>query len=161
MVMSASTDDQSVDEQLKKVDSSQKTSRQIDNMHLMRFIKTRLLGLFHLCLFLFQAFQDLQMKMVDTRQRLVMGERSRELIKMEKNKASLTKSELSNMPADTETFQSIGRMYAHLTILWILKISKYLKLRQLVVKACTKIPLFPFWNNFFPEQFSKPKVLKL
>jgi hypothetical protein len=57
-----------------------------------------------------QAFQDLQTKMIESKQRLRQGELITDAQKSQIRVAEITKQELVSLPETTPTYQAIGRM---------------------------------------------------
>uniref|UniRef100_A0A915A042 Prefoldin subunit 1 n=1 Tax=Parascaris univalens TaxID=6257 RepID=A0A915A042_PARUN len=58
-----------------------------------------------------KAFQELQMKMVETKQRIDRGEVIKRIQKQREKVASLTKEQLEALEADRAVYQSLGRMF--------------------------------------------------
>ncbi|XP_014674662.1 PREDICTED: prefoldin subunit 1-like [Priapulus caudatus] len=58
-----------------------------------------------------KAFQELQMKMIETTQRLKMSDIQVEQCRRQINHAKLTNREISEIPTDTRTYESVGRMF--------------------------------------------------
>ena len=58
-----------------------------------------------------QAFSKLHEKVVDTRQKLKLADMQIEKLRQTKQRAELTKREISRFPEDTRLYESIGRMF--------------------------------------------------
>jgi prefoldin subunit 1 len=59
----------------------------------------------------FQAFAELQQKMVETSQKLKLADLQIETLKRSMTHAQLTDKEISQLPTDTKTYESVGRMF--------------------------------------------------
>ncbi|EDO46608.1 predicted protein, partial [Nematostella vectensis] len=57
------------------------------------------------------AFQELQLKVIDTTQRVKVAEAQIEQLKRTNQHAKLTDQELSTLPLDTNTYEAVGRMF--------------------------------------------------
>ncbi|XP_052829263.1 prefoldin subunit 1 isoform X1 [Octopus bimaculoides] len=58
-----------------------------------------------------KAFQDLQSKMIATRQQLKMSDAQIETLKRQKTHAKVLDQEISTLPSDTRTYEGVGRMF--------------------------------------------------
>ncbi|CAI9733947.1 prefoldin subunit 1-like [Octopus vulgaris] len=58
-----------------------------------------------------KAFQDLQSKMIATRQQLKMSDAQIETLKRQKAHAKVLDQEISTLPSDTRTYEGVGRMF--------------------------------------------------
>uniref|UniRef100_A0A0M3HRL2 Prefoldin subunit 1 n=2 Tax=Ascaris TaxID=6251 RepID=A0A0M3HRL2_ASCLU len=63
-----------------------------------------------------RAFQELQMKMVETKQRIDHGEVIKRIQKQREKVASLTKEQLERLEADRAVYRSLGRMFLKSTV---------------------------------------------
>jgi prefoldin subunit 1 len=57
-----------------------------------------------------QAFQDLQMKMIQTTQQMKIAEAQVETLKRKIAHARLVDQEVAALPEDTKVYQGVGRM---------------------------------------------------
>ncbi|XP_038060229.1 prefoldin subunit 1-like isoform X1 [Patiria miniata] len=60
---------------------------------------------------LFCAFQELQIKMIDTSQQLKIADVQIEQLRRQQHHARLTDSELSQLPPSTRVYEGVGRMF--------------------------------------------------
>ncbi|XP_057379286.1 prefoldin subunit 1-like [Daphnia carinata] len=58
-----------------------------------------------------KAFGELQQKMVETSQKLKLADLQIETLKRSMTHAQLTDKEISQLPTDTKTYESVGRMF--------------------------------------------------
>nr|CAG4651519.1 EOG090X0LK7 [Simocephalus serrulatus] len=58
-----------------------------------------------------KAFAELQQKMVETSQKLKLADLQIETLKRSITHAQLTDKEISQLPTDTKTYESVGRMF--------------------------------------------------
>nr|CAG4639714.1 EOG090X0LK7 [Daphnia magna] len=58
-----------------------------------------------------KAFAELQQKMVETSQKLKLADLQIETLKRSMTHAQLTDKEISQLPTDTKTYESVGRMF--------------------------------------------------
>ncbi|XP_031551229.1 prefoldin subunit 1-like [Actinia tenebrosa] len=58
-----------------------------------------------------KAFQELQVKVIDTTQKVKIAEAQIDQLKRANQHATLTDQELSTLQEDTKTYESIGRMF--------------------------------------------------
>ncbi|GAB1605079.1 prefoldin subunit 1 isoform X1 [Argonauta hians] len=58
-----------------------------------------------------KAFQELQSKMIATRQQLKMSDAQIETLKRQKAHAKVLDQEISNLPTDIRTYEGVGRMF--------------------------------------------------
>lgn len=58
-----------------------------------------------------KAFGELQQKMVETSQKLKLADLQIETLKRSITHAQLTDKEISQLPTDTKTYESVGRMF--------------------------------------------------
>ncbi|XP_020894484.1 prefoldin subunit 1 [Exaiptasia diaphana] len=58
-----------------------------------------------------KAFQELQLKVIDATQKVKIAEAQIEGLKRSNQHAKLTDQEISTLPEDTKTYESIGRMF--------------------------------------------------
>ncbi|XP_054016365.1 prefoldin subunit 1 [Hylaeus anthracinus] len=58
-----------------------------------------------------KAFSQLHEKMIDTTQKLKLADIQIEKLKRSKQRAELTVKEVSSYPADTKTYEPVGRMF--------------------------------------------------
>nr|CAG4649872.1 EOG090X0LK7 [Scapholeberis mucronata] len=58
-----------------------------------------------------KAFGELQQKMVETSQKLKLADLQIETLKRSITHAQLTDKEISQLPNDTKTYESVGRMF--------------------------------------------------
>ncbi|CAJ0930994.1 unnamed protein product, partial [Mesorhabditis belari] len=58
-----------------------------------------------------KAFQDLQMKMADAKQKIGEGEAQKKKYSAKSRIADLTADQLKNFPASTSVYQTLGRMF--------------------------------------------------
>nr|CAG4646743.1 EOG090X0LK7 [Macrothrix elegans] len=58
-----------------------------------------------------KAFTELQQKMVETSQKLKLADIQIETLKRTMTHAQLTEKEISQLPTETKTYESIGRMF--------------------------------------------------
>ena len=59
---------------------------------------------------LVQAFSELQAKILDMNQRVKVSEGQIAFLKMQITRCDLTNKELNDLPKETKTYQSAGRM---------------------------------------------------
>ena len=64
-----------------------------------------------------QAFQELQVKVIDTTQKVKIAEMQIEQLKRANQHAKLTDLEIGVLPPDTKTYEAIGRMYEYSIIM--------------------------------------------
>ncbi|XP_022087488.1 prefoldin subunit 1-like [Acanthaster planci] len=58
-----------------------------------------------------KAFQELQIKMIDTSQQLKIADAQIDQLKRQKDHARLTDKEISQLPANTRVYEGVGRMF--------------------------------------------------
>uniref|UniRef100_A0A914XE50 Prefoldin subunit 1 n=1 Tax=Plectus sambesii TaxID=2011161 RepID=A0A914XE50_9BILA len=63
-----------------------------------------------------KAFQDLQVQMIETKQRLRQGELISDAQKSQIRVAEITKQELLTLPETTPTYQAVGRMFVRRSV---------------------------------------------
>uniref|UniRef100_A0A914WSY7 Prefoldin subunit 1 n=1 Tax=Plectus sambesii TaxID=2011161 RepID=A0A914WSY7_9BILA len=63
-----------------------------------------------------KAFQDLQVQMIETKQRLRQGELISDAQKSQIRVAEITKQELLSLPETTPTYQAVGRMFVRRSV---------------------------------------------
>ena len=61
-------------------------------------------------LHLIQAFQELQMKIIDMNQKVNISEGQIATLKREITRCELTNKELKELPKDTNVYEAVGRM---------------------------------------------------
>lgn len=65
-------------------------------------------------LFLFaQAFQELQAKMIETKQKIKMADIQIDQLKRQKTHSELTEKEILGLKPNTRTYEGIGRMFIY------------------------------------------------
>ncbi|KAK3707609.1 hypothetical protein QZH41_017869 [Actinostola sp. cb2023] len=80
------------------------------------------------------AFQELQVKVIDTTQKVKIAEMQIEQLKRANQHAKLTDLEIGVLPPDTKTYEAIGRMYEYSIIIDICRLFtwKMLKCRTTI-----------------------------
>ncbi|KAK7111465.1 prefoldin subunit 1-like [Littorina saxatilis] len=63
-----------------------------------------------------KAFQEMQMKMVQTTQQLKVADSQVETLKRKMQHSRLVDRELTEIPEDTRVYQGIGRMFLEMTV---------------------------------------------
>ncbi|XP_051162930.1 prefoldin subunit 1 [Leptopilina boulardi] len=58
-----------------------------------------------------KGFSELQEKMIDTSQKLKLADVQIETLKRTKQRAELTSKEITSLPPNTRTYESVGRMF--------------------------------------------------
>ncbi|XP_064645539.1 prefoldin subunit 1-like [Lineus longissimus] len=58
-----------------------------------------------------KAFQDLQIKMIQTRQQIKVSDMQKEQLKRQIVHSNLVEQELTTLPDDTKTYEGVGRMF--------------------------------------------------
>ncbi|XP_033207368.1 prefoldin subunit 1 [Belonocnema kinseyi] len=58
-----------------------------------------------------KAFLELQEKMIDTSQKLKLADVQIDSLKRTKQRADLTTKEITSLPPNTKTYESVGRMF--------------------------------------------------
>lgn len=58
-----------------------------------------------------KAFAELQEKMIDTSQKLKLADVQIDSLKRTKQRADLTTKEITSLPPNTKTYESVGRMF--------------------------------------------------
>lgn len=58
-----------------------------------------------------KAFTELQQKIIDTTQKLKLADVQIDSLKRSKQHAELTVKEVTSLPANTKTYESVGRMF--------------------------------------------------
>ncbi|XP_008550023.1 prefoldin subunit 1 [Microplitis demolitor] len=60
---------------------------------------------------LVKAFSELQEKVTDTAQKIKLADLQIDSLKRSKQRSELTIAEVANLPANTKTYESVGRMF--------------------------------------------------
>lgn len=91
------------------------------------------------CLFISQAFAELQAKMIDTQQKVKLADLQIEQLSRMKKHANLTHVEITSLPSSTRMYEGVGRMYVSCSLwtmtfahLWV-EVLTFIDLRSLLL----------------------------